>query len=121
MGRRVSAGEEETVGRRIASASHAHGRTADDGKRRSGAGRGSGGSIARGGRHPECVRLEWAEVGPGAGPAARISMETSWAIKVNQAELTMGCGKLFTQFSNKYLGLKIKDFKFQTKIELGPK
>jgi hypothetical protein len=45
----------------------------------------------------------------------------NWAIKVNQDELTMGCGKLFSQFSNKDLGLKIKDFKFQTKIELGPK
>jgi hypothetical protein len=42
----------------------------------------------------------------------------TWAIKVNQAELTMGCGKLFSQFSNIDLGFKIKDFKFQTKIEL---
>jgi hypothetical protein len=56
----------------------------------------------------------------GVGPAARISKETTWAIKVSRAELTMGCGKLFSQFSNKDLGFKIKDFKFQTKIELGP-
>jgi hypothetical protein len=34
--------------------------------------------------------------------------------------LTMGCGKFFSQFSNKDLGFKIKDFKFQTKIELAP-
>jgi hypothetical protein len=113
MGHRVSAGEEEAAGQRIASASHAHGRMANGGKRCGGAGWGSGGSVAQGGRHPECVGLEWAEVGLGAGPAVRIS-------KVNRAELTMGCGKLFSQFSNKDLGFKIKDFKFQTKIELGP-
>jgi hypothetical protein len=44
----------------------------------------------------------------------------TWVIKVNHAELTMGCGKFFSQFSNKDLGFKIKDFKFQTKIELAP-
>jgi hypothetical protein len=104
----------------IASASHAHGWTADDGKRCGGTGRGSGGSVAQGGRRLERVGLEWAEVGLGAGPAARISKETTWAIKLNRAELTMGSGKLFSQFSNKDLGFKIKDFKFQTKIELGP-
>jgi hypothetical protein len=32
----------------------------------------------------------------------------------------MGCGKFLSQFLNKDLGFKIKDFKFQTKIELGP-
>jgi hypothetical protein len=47
-------------------------------------------------------------------------MEMTLAIKVNWAELTMGCRKFFSQFSNKDLGFKIKDFKFQTKIELGP-
>jgi hypothetical protein len=93
---------------------------ADGGKRRGVAGRGSGGSVAQGGRCPERVGLEWATVGPGAGPAARISMETTWAIKVNRAELTMGCGKLFSQFPNKDLCFKIKYFKFQTKIELVP-
>jgi hypothetical protein len=108
------------VGQRIALASHMHRRMADGGKRLSGAGRGSGGSVAQGGRRPERIGLEWAEVGPGAGPAVRISKETTWAIKVNRVELTMGCGKLFSQFSNKDLGFKIKDFKFQTKIELGP-
>jgi hypothetical protein len=108
------------LGRRIALASHAHGRTADGGKRRGGAGWGRGGWVAQGGRCPERVVLEWAEVRLRAGPAARISTETSWAIKVNQAELTMGCGKLFSQFSNKDLGFKIKDFKFQSKIERGP-
>jgi hypothetical protein len=51
---------------------------------------------------------------------AKISREMTWAIKVNRAELTMGCGKFFSQFSNKDLGFKIKDFKFQTKIELRP-
>jgi hypothetical protein len=97
-----------------------HGRTADGGKRRGGTDRGSGGSVAQGGRRPEHVGLEWAEVGPGGGPAVRISMETTYAIKVNRAELTMGCGKLFSQFSNKGLGFKLTDFKFQTKIKLGP-
>jgi hypothetical protein len=32
-----------------------------------------------------------------------------------------GCAKFFSQFSHKDLGFKIKDFKFQTKIELGAK
>jgi hypothetical protein len=114
-------GEEETAGRRIASASNTHGRTADSGKRRGNIGRGSGGSVAQGGRRPKRVGLEWVEVGLGAGPAVRISMEMTLAIKVNRAELIMGCGKLFSQFSNKDLGFKIRDFKFQTKIELGPK
>jgi hypothetical protein len=50
----------------------------------------------------------------------KISKEMTWAIKVDQARLTMGCGKYFSKFSNKDLGFKIKDFKFQTKIELGP-
>jgi hypothetical protein len=62
----------------------------------------------------------WAKSAEWSGPVARISKETTWAIKVNRAELKMGCGKLFSQFSNKDLGFKIKDFKFQTKIELGP-
>jgi hypothetical protein len=44
----------------------------------------------------------------------------TWAIKVDRAKLTMGCGKFFSKFSNKDLGFKIKDFKFQTKIELEP-
>jgi hypothetical protein len=120
MRHRVSVGEEETTGRCIALASQTHGRTADGGKRRGGAGRGSGGSVAQGRRRPERVGLEWADVGPGAGLATRSSKEMTWAIKVNRAELTMGCGKLFSQFSNKDLGFKMKDFKFQTKIELGP-
>jgi hypothetical protein len=50
----------------------------------------------------------------------KISKEMTWAIKVDWAKLTMGCGKFFSKFSNKDLGFKIKDFKFQTKIELGP-
>jgi hypothetical protein len=97
-----------------------HRRTADGSKRCGGASRGSGGSVAQGGKRSERVGLEWAKVGPGAGPAASISMETTWAIMVNWAKLTMGYGKLFSQFSNKDLGFKIKYFKFQTKIELGP-
>jgi hypothetical protein len=52
-------------------------------------------------------------------PVAEISKEMTWAIKVDQAKLTMGCGKFFSKFSNKDLGFKIKDFKFRTKIELG--
>jgi hypothetical protein len=62
----------------------------------------------------------WDESVERSRPDAKLSKETTWAIKVNRAELTMGCGKFFSQFSNKDLGFKIKDFKFQTKIELGP-
>jgi hypothetical protein len=50
MGHRVRAGEEEIVGQCIASTSHTHGRMADGDKRRSGADRGSGGSVVPGGR-----------------------------------------------------------------------
>jgi hypothetical protein len=50
MGRRVSAGEEETVERRIAWPSHVHRRTAAGGKQRSSASWGSGGSVAQGGK-----------------------------------------------------------------------
>jgi hypothetical protein len=50
MGHRVSAGEEDTAGWHITSASHAHGRTADGGKWCSGAVRGSGGSVVHGGK-----------------------------------------------------------------------
>jgi hypothetical protein len=71
----------------------------------------------RGRRKPEWP--VWAESTERSGPVVRFSKETTWAIKVNRAELTMGCGKFFSQFSNKDLGFKIKDFKFQTKIELG--
>jgi hypothetical protein len=53
-------------------------------------------------------------------PVVKNSKEMTWAIKVDQAKLTMGCGKFFSKFSNKDLGFKTKDFKFQTKIELGP-
>jgi hypothetical protein len=62
----------------------------------------------------------WVESVERSGPVAKISKEMTWAIEVNRAELTMGCGKFFSQFSNNDLGFKIKDFKFQTKIELGP-
>jgi hypothetical protein len=57
------------VRRRFALASHTHGRTADGGKRRGGAGRGNGGSVAQGGRCPGCAGPEWAEAGLGARPA----------------------------------------------------
>jgi hypothetical protein len=66
MGRRVSAGEEDTAGRRIASASHAHRRTANSGKRRGGAGQADGGSGDRGGRRPP-GGPEWAA--PASRPA----------------------------------------------------
>jgi hypothetical protein len=59
--------------------------------------------------------------GRGSELVAKISKEMTWAIKVNRAELTMGHGKFFSQFSNKDLGFKIKDFKFQTKNELNSK
>jgi hypothetical protein len=64
-------GEEETVGRCIALASHAHGRTTDGGKWRGGTGRGNGGSVAQGGRRPGHTGLEWAKARPGAGPATK--------------------------------------------------
>jgi hypothetical protein len=62
----------------------------------------------------------WAESVERSRPVAKISKKMTWAIKMNRAELTMGRGKFFSQFSNKDLGFKIKDFKFQTKIDLGP-
>jgi hypothetical protein len=62
----------------------------------------------------------WAELDERSRPVAKISKEMTWAIKVDRAKLTMGCGKYFSKFSNKDLGFKIKNFKFQTKIELGP-
>jgi hypothetical protein len=48
--------------------------------------------------------------GRGSGPVAKISKEMTWTMKVNWAELTMGCGKFFSQFSNKDLVFKIKNF-----------
>jgi hypothetical protein len=92
------------------------------------AGRGGGGS----GVQPEeeegavgwlCRKGEVAQERRGrrSRPVAKISKEMTWAIKVNRAELTMCCGKFFSQFSNKDLGFKIKDLKFQTKIELNSK
>jgi hypothetical protein len=62
----------------------------------------------------------WDESVERSRPVVKISREMTWAIEVNRAELTMSCGKFFSQFSNKDLGFKIKDFKFQTKIELRP-
>jgi hypothetical protein len=64
--------------------------------------------------------LGWAESDERSRLAMKISKEMTWAIKVDRARLTMGCGKYFSKFSNKDLGFKIKDLKFQTKIELGP-
>jgi hypothetical protein len=61
----------------------------------------------------------WAESNERSRPVVKISKEIMWAIKVDRAKLTMGYGKFFSKFSNKDLGFKIKDFKFQTKIELG--
>jgi hypothetical protein len=51
------------AGRRIALASHTHGRTVNSGKWRGGAGRGSGGSVAQGGRRHGCAGPECAEAG----------------------------------------------------------
>jgi hypothetical protein len=62
----------------------------------------------------------WAESDERSRLVAKISKEMTWAIRVDRAKLTMGCGKFFSKFSNNELGFKIKDFKFQTKIELGP-
>jgi hypothetical protein len=54
---------------------------------------------------PVCV-----EAAERSGPVGRISKETTWAIKVNRAELTMGCGIFFSQFSNKDLGFENQGF-----------
>jgi hypothetical protein len=62
----------------------------------------------------------WAESDERSRPVVKISKEMTWTIKVDRAKLTMGCGKFFSKFSNKDFGFKIKDFKFQTEIELGP-
>jgi hypothetical protein len=69
---------------------------------------------------PVSEREAMAESDKWSRPVAKISKEMSWAIKVDRGKLTMGCGKFFSKFSNKDLGFKIKDLKFQTKIELGP-
>jgi hypothetical protein len=69
---------------------------------------------------PVGEREAMAESDKRSRPVAKISKEMTWAIKVDQAKLTTGCGKFFSKFSNNDLGFKIKDFKFQTKIELGP-
>jgi hypothetical protein len=69
---------------------------------------------------PVSEREAMAESDKWSRPVAKISKEMAWAIKVDQAKLAMGCGKFFSKFSNKDLGFKIKDLKFQTKIELGP-
>jgi hypothetical protein len=69
---------------------------------------------------PVSEREATAESDKRSRPVAKISIEMTWAIKVDRAKLTMGCGKFFSTFSKKDLGFKIKDFKFQTKIELGP-
>jgi hypothetical protein len=69
---------------------------------------------------PVSEREATAESDKRSMPVAKISKEMTWAIKVDRAKLTMCCGKFFSKFSNKDLGFKIKDFKFQTKIELGP-
>jgi hypothetical protein len=69
MRHRVSVGEEDTTGRRIGFASHAHRRTADRGKRRGSAGQAEGGSGDRGGRRPS-GGPEWAaQASRPAGPA----------------------------------------------------
>jgi hypothetical protein len=62
----------------------------------------------------------WAESDERSKPVVKIFKEMTWAIKVDRAKLTLGCGKFFSKFSNKDLGFKIKDFKFQTEIDLGP-
>jgi hypothetical protein len=61
-------GEEDTAGRRIPSASHAHRRTADSGKRRGGIGQAEGSSGDRDGRRPS-GGPEWAaQASMPAGP-----------------------------------------------------
>jgi hypothetical protein len=77
----------------------------------------------RGRRRPNRTSSEreaTAESDKRSRPVVKISKEMTWAIKVDRVKLTMGCGKFFSKFSNKDLGFKIKDFKFQNKIELGP-
>jgi hypothetical protein len=106
-------GEMKKAGRRFGSATHAWRRAADGCARR-------GGSSGMTEEEESPGGPVWAESAEQSGPVARFSKETTWVIKVNHVELTMGCGKFFSQFSNKDLGFKIKDFKFQTKIELAP-
>jgi hypothetical protein len=65
---------------------------------------------------PISEREATAESDKRSRPVAKFSKEMTWAIKVDRAKLTMGCGKFFSKFSNNDLGFKIKDFKFQTKI-----
>jgi hypothetical protein len=106
-------GEMKKMGRWFGSATHAWRRAADGCARR-----GSGSGETEEEENPG--RPVWAESAERSGPVTRFSKEMTWAIKVNRVELTMDCGKFFSQFSNKDLGFKIKDFKIQTKIELGP-
>jgi hypothetical protein len=61
----------------------------------------------------------WAESVERSGPVAKISKETTWAIKVNRAELTMGYGKFFSQFSNKIWVLKLRISNFKPKLNWG--
>jgi hypothetical protein len=58
----------------------------------------------------------WAELVEQSGLDAKISKETTWAIKVNQAELTMGCGKNFHNFQTKIWVLKSRFSNFKPKL-----
>jgi hypothetical protein len=88
-------GEEDTVGWRIASASHAHRRTADSGKRCGGVSQAEGGSGDRGGRRPP-GGPEWAAQASWAG--ARFSGQErkgrcsglSWAKRPGGLGVLMG-------------------------------
>jgi hypothetical protein len=111
-------GEMKKARHRFGSATHARRRAADGCARCRGVDRG-GGSSGETEEEENPSGPVWAESTERSGPVVRFSKETTRAIKVNRAELTIGCGKFFSQFSNKDLGFKIKDFKFQTKIELG--
>jgi hypothetical protein len=85
-------GEEKTARWRIASAPHAHRRTADNGKRRGGVGQAEGGSGDRGGR-----RLlggpEWSG-GPNATWAGtERKKESEMGRKDDWAEMILGCAE----------------------------
>jgi hypothetical protein len=73
-------------------ASHTHGRTAGGSKRHGGAGRGIGGSVALGGRCPERIGLEWAEVGPRAGPKGCGDLGQHWKFQRKSGRADMAIG-----------------------------
>jgi hypothetical protein len=115
MGRRVSASEEKMAGEHIASASHAHGRTADDGKWHGGTGQDSGGSVARG-RRLGHAGPELAEVGQAMKNPRQME---NWMPKRFGPKSELGCRFDFEfYFKDLSLKSKVSNKYFQTKFEL---